>query len=83
VEALVELATIQGWLITPHRALPQPAQSLIPIHTNTQPTLGRLARSHQTVLGRFIIPLGLCLYFAVNRKRMAREEAVRKLRALR
>lgn len=30
-----------------------------------------------TVLGRFIIPLALCLYFAVNRKRMAREEAVR------
>ena len=35
-----------------------------------------------TVLGRFIIPIGLCLYFAVNRKRMAREEAKRVREAL-
>ncbi|TFJ83360.1 hypothetical protein NSK_005330 [Nannochloropsis salina CCMP1776] len=34
------------------------------------------------IVGRFIIPIGLCLYVAVNRKRMAREEARRVKAAL-
>ena len=48
----------------------QPSASLLP---SLPPSL---------VLGRFIIPIGLCLYFAVNRKRMAREEATRVKAAL-
>jgi hypothetical protein len=53
---------------------PNPTPSFVPTALHPTPLY---LHSPPPVLGRFIIPLGLCLYFAVNRKRMAREEAVR------
>ncbi|KAM3568576.1 hypothetical protein VYU27_009305 [Nannochloropsis oceanica] len=53
-----------------------------PAHAYRDMRMSPETRIVAAILGRFIIPIGLCLYFAVNRKRMAREEATRVKAAL-